>query len=217
MPRCNAGLIFEELKPFLLNDEWILWKGIKNENLLKFIYILTPLIVLLLFLIVLTIVLILYVGWILIVIILLLIYGLFLCISGIQEGYLHIKNISDLSFKELKNFQTYEVITNKNYIIKNFYFFIDTDFTLFVPESLKILNNIIFLSINYIKSVIVDRKYKKIEILVQGVDSKLIRDIYITYSEHEETQLVKLLIDILKLRKIRENKDFIFYIRKHQE
>ncbi|MBY9005361.1 MAG: hypothetical protein KGD63_01230 [Candidatus Lokiarchaeota archaeon] len=208
-------IILDEIAKFLQNDEWILWKRIKTVNLLKFIYNLLPITIILIILLFFILILMLFVIWIMIIIIPFILFGLFFCISAIKEGYKNLKNILGLSDTELRNYPSYDIITNKSYIKKDFYFLKDTEFSYFVPDSVKIINNIFFLKMDYIEKIIVDLKYKTIEILVRGDDDILIREIYIEYSESNLFQIKRTITEILKFEKIKENREFIFYRRKN--
>ncbi|MBY8983225.1 MAG: hypothetical protein KGD57_09770 [Candidatus Lokiarchaeota archaeon] len=214
MTKYHIKNIFDDISDSLKNNEWILWKRSDTVNLLKFIYYFI-LIIIILALICCLFILIVITGYLIFLIIVgIIILGISACIRSIKKGYRNLKELTGLIYGDLKQFPYYEVITNKRYIRKDFYLVNNTDFSEYEPNSIEIVNNILYLNMDYIEKIVIDLAYQRIDFLIRGNNDKLFRDIYIEYSEKEYTTIGNILVDILNLEKIKENKENILYRRK---
>jgi len=118
---------------------------------------------------------------------------------------------------ELKSYEEIDIITNKRIIQKN-YIWADTlkkNLPEFAASSVKIKTDLIFLNIDAIEVIIVDLKNKEIGFMINEI-----KDNYIIYFDffklrgfdpNEMFYALKILKEILPLRKVKENEYEIEY------
>jgi len=215
----------EVIERLLEKDEKILWKKSKIRNLMKiyqviiaitivssfFIFILYPCIAIvaftynidfisfLIFFLISEISILLGISWIFI------------------KDRIKMIRILQKTIDELKSYEEIDIITNKRIIQKN-YIWADTlkkNLPEFAASSVKIKTDLIFLNIDAIEVIIVDLKNKEIGFMINEI-----KDNYIIYFDffkrrgfdpNEMFYALKILKEILPLRKVKENEYEIEY------
>ncbi len=201
-------IIIKEVTNSLQNDEWILWKRIKMVNLLKFIPYNIIFNIILTLLCVLGILMFFFMVPFLLV-------GIILSNSSIIMRYRNLKEKLEISYKELKNYPSYLVLTTKRFICKDFYLINNAELSEYPSGAIEVVNNILYLNMNYIEKILVDRPYQVINFIIRGDNGEILSDIYFQYYDIELLKLMEIFIDSLNFEKKKENKEYIVLKREN--
>lgn len=123
-------------------------------------------------------------------------------IIGINE-YRKRRKTLRLTSSGLKNYETYDILTDKRYIRRNYSlnFNKNFDFSIYPSNALKITdNNILILSLELITKIILDKSYKNLHFLVKNEKGEDATDVYIHCLDSEIDEIINILTIILKFQ-----------------
>ncbi|MFX0135009.1 MAG: hypothetical protein ACFFDN_15315 [Candidatus Hodarchaeota archaeon] len=190
----------EKIETLLEEDEKILWKRSSNRNLLAFIpfgiggaIIVNIVFAFTGYLIYDTLESVFFLGcWIVFVII----FDGYCFIWFMIHAYSNMKKHLQLTSKELKNYEEYEVITNMRYIRRNYFLNFDKNFLSYSKRSIERINDITFLDLNRIQEIWVSHKIGKIFLRVNI--HKGDTNFYIKFQNDEANEIIKALTEVRK-------------------
>ncbi|MBY8988293.1 MAG: hypothetical protein KGD61_07555 [Candidatus Lokiarchaeota archaeon] len=110
-----------------------------------------------------------------------------------------------LSPEKLRNYEFFDILTNKRYIRRNFYENFYGDLSKYSKEVLEIKKDLIFLNLNRIGKVAIDYLDKEIYLILKGHENE--NDFYLKYSKNELNKIMNALINSLSLVKVDEYPD----------
>ena len=190
----------EEINMLLLEGEKILWHRNETENLVYFVRnIIIFIIISLIFLP--------FLRWIFhieeIFITVILTIGVLL-IDGLLSGlavynYVKRRNRLHLGYKQLKNYEQFDIITNKRYIRRHYYLNYKVDISRYLFEQfIEKIDDVVFLNLENIKGVIVAYHIKEITFILEDEPSMFsIKDLDMDLKDLKEA--LKVLKQLLNL------------------
>lgn len=206
----------ENIEKYLLKDEKILWYRSKVVDLVFFIR---------------SVIIFIIVSLIFFPICYLFIFNIQEMITGviitivliITEGiliYLAVYNYKkrkkrlQLTYSQLKNYEEFDIITNKRYIRRYYYLNFKVDLSRYVYENyVEQIGDTVFLKLENIKAIIVVYHIKEINFILEDKASKFyIRDLNMELKDIEKA--LKILIELLNLERVEQDSQYEKYIRK---
>ncbi|MFX1427285.1 MAG: hypothetical protein ACFFBE_12595 [Promethearchaeota archaeon] len=119
-----------------------------------------------------------------------------------------------LEYKQLKNYEQFDIITNKRYIRRHYYLNYKVDLSRYIFEHyIEKIDDIIFLKLENIKSVIVAHQIKEINFILEDEPSMFsIKALEMSFEDFNEA--LKILKQILNLDILEQDRQYEKYIRK---
>jgi len=206
----------KEIEKHLLNNEKVLWHRCTVVNLLRFI----PQAV---FIIVLIIIILISLLTILQSLIEIVFYScVFITVIGVLLGlyinqYKKMKKVLKVSSTELKSYTIYDVLTNKRFIRMNYIlnFHENIDFSVYPLNALYSNEDIMFLDLNFVEIVYVDRLKQNFQFWVNLSPDKYAKTMALEYfTQAEYGKIIDTLSDILSLEVFDRSPEFIKFHKK---
>jgi len=129
------------------------------------------------------------------------------------KEYKKLSKLLGLSYKQLKYYNYYNILTNKRYIRKNFKLNHKTDFSVYPVDVVEIINYTIFLNYEKIERVVLNLNRKIIDFKIKGFTGISNAEFYLEYSKNDLNEIMRVLINTLKLVKKQETSKYIEYVR----
>jgi hypothetical protein len=132
-------------------------------------------------------------------------------------GFREFKNrrkVLNINFTNLKRFETYDILTNKRYIRRDYRlnYNKNLDFSLYSSEVLSITDDhILILKFDFVIKLVLDKIDKIIYFLVKNENDEDIADVYIECSDEEVEEIINILKKVLKLEEKKQTINYIEY------
>lgn len=217
---------YKYIEQILDKDEKILWQRSEQINLLSYFPIIFYFILLSFILIIIIILFFTSVESMInpfLILIPTIIIDLFLIILAIYN-YIILNNRLDLPFNIIKRYEEFEILTDKQYIRRNYYLNFKKDLSIYSENAFKKKGDIIIFNLERIEGIVVDHISSQIFFLVEEeVNIREIHDIitntnfFIDLNKDEINEINILLEDLIKiisLEKHTQNSNFTRYHRK---
>jgi len=209
----------EKFKAFLEKDEEILWIRKQKKNLLSIISFGIKVGIISFFFCLILILITIFSEMILAIIIITIIFMIIIgwLIWYVNHHINRMKKILELSSKELRQYDFIEIITNKRYIRKSYFFSYFKDLSKYPKNLIEQTGDIIFLNLDSIEKIIIEYKYRRIGLFLKGYKPKFFNDtdFFIEFIDDEFDELIKLLKNTLTLERKEKNPVFEEYFRRN--
>lgn len=130
-------------------------------------------------------------------------------------NYKKLKNRLNLTYRKLKNYKEFVILTNKRYIRRNYYLNFKVNLSRYIFENaLEQIGDVLYIKLEKINKVIVDYNISEINLHFQ--DDPILSPFYIKFKKidlKEVQEIIKLLIKLLNLVRVEQKPHYEKYIR----